>query len=315
MAVSAASREVRVIGLVGTAHSFSHFYQLVLPPLFLTLNRELGYSFTELGLLMSIFYAVSGICQTPLGFLVDRVGARPVLFVGLGLLAGATTLYGVRTDYPSLVVLVMLAGLGNSVFHPADFSILSATVSEQRMGRAFSIHAFGGLIGYGLAPMIVIFLAGAWGWRTATVVVGVAGLVYLAALMALSGDFRDSAQATPRADAPQSAPGSAALLLRLPIVMFLLFFVVVAMAHIGVQNFTPVALNDLYAIPELVAGKVLTAFLIGMPVGVLIGGVLADRTSRHNLLTIVCMAVPALLLLVGCLGQLGETARMVLFAV
>ena len=307
--VTALRRDTRVIGLVGTAHAFSHFYQLVLPPLFPLIHAQEGYSYTELGLLISLFYAASGILQTPVGFAVDRVGARPMLFAGLFLLAGSTVLYGIVDDYASLVVLVILAGAGNSVFHPTDFSILSTTVDEGRMGRAFSFHAFAGLVGYGVAPLAMVVLAGSVGWQAAMVVVGIVGLVFLAAMVAMSGDFRDSA--TVASDTPGG--GSVALLLRLPVIMFLLYFIVIAMAHVGLQTFTPAALIALHDTPLTVATAAVTGFLIAMPVGVLAGGVLADRTARHDTLVIICMAVPAVLVVIAGLAPLGDVARIGLF--
>lgn len=307
-----AGRDVRAIGLIGTAHGFSHFYQLVLPPLFPLIHAAEGYSYTELGLLMSLFYAASGIFQTPAGFAVDRVGARPVLCAGLALLAAATLLCGAAPGYSALVVLCILAGVGNSVFHPADFSILSATVAETRMGRAFSIHAFAGLVGYAAAPVTVVLIAEAAGWRGAAAAAGAAGLVYLIAMAGMSRDFRDSAQHA--ADAPPgSANGGAALLVRLPVIMFLLFFVVIAMAHIGLQTFTPTALIAIHGMPLTAANGAVTGFLIGMPLGVLAGGMLADRTARHNLITVVCAAVPAVVVVFAGLATIGDVARLGLF--
>src|SRR5688500_13096579 len=128
--------DVRVIGLVGFGHFVSHFFQLALPPLFPILRDELGVSYTALGLLMSVFYAASSIGQTAAGFLVDRLGATRVLLAGMGTLAAAVGLAGVSPSYGFLVPLAALAGLGNAVFHPADYAILNGSVSATRVGRA-----------------------------------------------------------------------------------------------------------------------------------------------------------------------------------
>ena len=133
---------------------------------------------------MTVFFIASGACQVPAGFIVDRIGARNVLMAGLGCLAGATLLYGLIPSYAILVALSVAAGIGNSVFHPADFSILSANVHESRIGRAFSVHSFTGFIGYGAAPAGIVFLSAIIGWREALIAVGAAGLAYLGVLLA-----------------------------------------------------------------------------------------------------------------------------------
>ena len=148
-------RDIKVISLVGLAHGLSHFYQLVLAPLFPLLKVAFGVSFTELGLMMTIFYVVSGLCQTPAGFLVDHWGAKRVLTFGLFLEAGAVLLMGFATSFPMLVALAAVAGFGNSVFHPADYAILSASVDRRRMGRAYSIHTFTGNLGWAAAPLFM----------------------------------------------------------------------------------------------------------------------------------------------------------------
>jgi MFS transporter, FSR family, fosmidomycin resistance protein len=141
-------RDVKVIALVATAHGCSHFYQLVLPPLFPFITASLGIGFEEAGLLMACFYATSGLAQTPSGFLVDRFGARLVLLCGLGLAATSVTLMSLTPSFWVAIPLVMMAGLGNSVFHPADYSILSHTVSKSRMARAYGVHTLSGNIGW-----------------------------------------------------------------------------------------------------------------------------------------------------------------------
>src|SRR6266571_3156861 len=175
-------RDLKVIGLIGSAHCLSHFFQLVLPPLFPLLKAEFDVSYTTLGALVSVFYVASGACQFGAGFAVDRFGARPVLLGGSSLLAGGALLAGLVPDFYWLFPLVAIMGMGNGVFHPADFAILNANVATRRLGHAYSTHGIGGSLGYALAPVVSYGLASVIGWREALVVLGALGLVALAAL-------------------------------------------------------------------------------------------------------------------------------------
>ena len=163
--------DLKVMSLVGTAHFFSHFYILALPPLFPILRDELGVGYAALGLALAVLNGVTGLTQAPVGFLVDRFGARAILIVGLALFSLSIGLVGVFPGYPMLLALMVVAGLGNSVFHPADYAILSSAIDQRRMGRAFSIHTFGGSAGFALAPPVVVSLTALFDWRTALVIV------------------------------------------------------------------------------------------------------------------------------------------------
>src|SRR3954453_23039653 len=174
-AIATQDRDLPVIGLIGAAHFGSHFFQLVLPPLFPLLKVAFGVSYTELGLLMTLFFASSGLAQTPAGFLVDRIGAAPVLIGGLSLLAGGALLAGLVPSYTVLMPVTVLMGLGNSVFHPSDYAILSPRTTPARMARAFSVHTVGGTLGWAAAPVVVLALASASSWRGGPVATGLAG--------------------------------------------------------------------------------------------------------------------------------------------
>ncbi len=152
-------REVKVIGLVGFAHHLSHLYQLALPPLFTLIRADLGFSYAELGLVMTVFYLATGVLQTPMGLLVDRIGARRVLIGGMFLSAAPLMLVGMVESLWSIVAVFLLSGIGNSVFHPADYTILNASIDETRLGRAFSLHTFGGLAGFSLLAIGTVFLS------------------------------------------------------------------------------------------------------------------------------------------------------------
>lgn len=285
--------DLKVIGLIGTGHFLSHFYILALPPLFPLLRGELGVGYTALGFALAVFNVVTALTQAPVGFLVDRFGARDILIAGLALIALAIGLIGVFPSYGALVLLMALAGLGNSVFHPADYSILSASVRPARMGRAFSIHTFGGYLGFAAAPVVVVFLTELFDWRIALIASGAAGLVMAAILLASREVLQGDAD---RPRAPTATPqggtgGEIRLLLRGPILMALGFFVMLALAHGGVTGFGVSALEALYGISLVEANAPLTAYLFASALGVLAGGLAADRTHRHDLLVSACVVL------------------------
>ena len=173
-----------VIGLIGVAHGTSHFFHLLLPPLFPVFIREFGLSYSQLGLLMTLFFVISGIGQALAGFLVDRIGARPVLFAALGCFVAASLAAAAAQGYGGLMLAAALAGLGNSPFHPADFTILNKRVSPARLGHAFSMHGISGNLGWALAPLVLVGLSGLAGnWRAAYLGTALAALAVLLLLL------------------------------------------------------------------------------------------------------------------------------------
>jgi MFS transporter, FSR family, fosmidomycin resistance protein len=272
-------RDVRIIGLVGTAHAFSHFFQLALPPLFPLLRAEFDVSWTALGLLVGTFYAASGITQFAAGFVVDRAGARPVLLSGLALLACGTILASLAPGAHWLFPIAALMGVGNGVFHPADFAILNANVAPKRLGYAYSTHGIGGNLGYALSPIVSFALAAAFGWRVALAVMGTMGLIALGVLASQrrlltsqrahdvhSRNWRDTMQ----------------LFLQPAIALCFCYFVAQTMASVGLQTFLPSALNTGLAVPLGLAATAVTAYLLGGTAGIAAGGYFATRTSRHD---------------------------------
>jgi MFS transporter, FSR family, fosmidomycin resistance protein len=296
--------DLKVISLIGTGHFFSHFYILVLPPLFPLLRGELGVSYTALGFALAVLNVTTALTQAPCGFLVDRFGARWILIAGLALFSLAIGLIGVFPFYGALIMLMALAGLGNSVFHPADYAILSASVRPERMGRAFSIHTFGGYFGFAAAPVTVVFLTGLFGWRWALVICGLLGLA-VAALMALNGEMlRDDSRAhrpAPSGDGGRTA-ADIRLLLSAPVVISLVFFVMLAVSHGGITSFGVATLESLYGVPLAQANAPVAAYLFLSALGVLAGGWIADRVQSHEravalylVLSASCLALAALL--------------------
>jgi MFS transporter, FSR family, fosmidomycin resistance protein len=276
-AAGAEGRDLPVISLVGAAHFGSHYFHLVLPPLFPVLKDALGVSYTELGLLMTMFFATSGLCQTPAGFLVDRIGAARVLIAGVALLAGGAVLAGLAPGYAALLPVAVLMGVGNSVFHPADYAILSRRVSPARMARAYSVHTIGGTLGWALAPVVVLALAASFSWRVALVVSGLGGLALAGVLLANRG--RIEIAPAPRAGEAGAAPGLG-LFLTLPVLVCFAYFCLQAVSFSATQSFLPVTLNELHATPLEVATAGITAYMLGSSLGTLAGGMLADRGGR-----------------------------------
>jgi MFS transporter, FSR family, fosmidomycin resistance protein len=302
------------MALIGGAHSISHFFQLAVPVLFPLMKEEFGVGYAELGLLATLFYAASGLCQAASGFVVDSLGARRLLFAGIGLLCGSILLCGIAPSYEALVVLMILAGVGNSVFHPADYAILNASIREGWLGRAYGIHTLGGNLGWALAPLTVFGIAGLTGWRTALIIVGLVGLAALVALMSqatLLSDGNEDRHQHPN----QPAFGLRSMFLSPAILLCLAYFILLAIATIGVQNFLPAILLILHGFPLTFGSSALTTFLFGSSAGTIAGALMADRTRRHNSIIAVGLGLSAFgIAIVGYLGVAGLVIAILAFA-
>lgn len=281
--------DVKVISLIGVAHLLSHVYHLALPALFPIIHEVEGLSYTQLGLLASVFFVTSGICQAPAGFLVDRVGARPVLITGMFLLTGASALFAFTYSYPAMIGLALVAGLGNSVFHPADFSILNGSVSEKRIGRGLSVHGFGGYVGYAATPFTIYWLGSQIGWRDTMLFVGCVGLAVAVVLLFMRSDLRDSV--VDKGIKPQSFVNDLGVLFRPSAVLAFTFFAFMAMGSIGLMTFGASTLIALFDMPADKASLIISLQLSGSMAGILIGGFLADRYPRHDLMTAVVVTL------------------------
>jgi MFS family permease len=305
--------DTKVIGLISTAHFLSHVYMLVLPPLFPLLKEFYGVSFAALGLALTVFNVATGLTQAPMGFLVDRFGARAILIAGLIVEAIAFMMIGLFPTYWALIALMAVAGLANAVYHPADYTILSASVDGKRMGRAFSIHTFAGYFGFAVAPVMMVFLLELVGWRMALAIAGGAGLAVALVLMAFSGALKDETPAAARKPKPEEASGSGPqgvrLLFSLPVLMGFLFFVGISMTNGGFTSFGVSALVTIYEAPLAQANVPLTAYLFASAAGVLAGGWVADRTTRHSLVAGGCFLLVGLF--VACVAAFSPSLAMV----
>ena len=193
----ALSRSTRVNLLLGNGHFLSHFYSLCLPPLFLAWQAAFQVSFAELGLAVALMAGASATLQTPVGFLVDRYGARPFLIGGALLMSLCITTMGFATSFWQILVLAPLSGMGNSVFHPADYAILSGSVDKDRMGRAFALHTFSGNLGFAAAPPVMALLATTLGWRASLIMVGLLGVPVAISIVLQSGILKDQVRHEP----------------------------------------------------------------------------------------------------------------------
>jgi MFS transporter, FSR family, fosmidomycin resistance protein len=281
------NRETRVNLLISTGHSLSHFYGLCLPPLFIVWQREFHISFAELGLAVVMMSVMSAALQTPLGFLVDRYGARPFLIGGTLLMSLAISAMAFATSYWQLVALATASGMGNAVFHPADYSILAGSISKERMGRAFALHSFSGNVGFALAPPVVAGLMLFMGWRSALLLLGLLGLPVVALVIWQSAILKDQVKRESKA----ARMSVRQLLLDRTLVLFFLFYLLGAMAGSGIQSWLITVLHEVKGIEIALASAALTAYMIGSSVGVLVGGWATDRATSNRYLAYFVVAL------------------------
>jgi MFS family permease len=312
-----ARQDVTLIALVGLAHSISHFSQLLLAPLFPWLKDAFNVSYAELGLLMTIFFVVSCVVQALSGFVVDKLGPRPVLFAGLALLGLAAFGFSVSRAYWLLAAFSVVAGIGNGVFHPVDYTLLNRKVHASRLGHAFSVHGITGSLGWALAPAMLVPLAIAYSWRVALGCAGVLAFVVLAVLwfnreqLALERVLATA----PGASAPADSEHTLAFL-KIPAVwMCFGFFLFYAMSLSGVQTFAPAAARMLHDVPVNVAAMCLTIYMVCSAGGMVAGGFLAADPARCERVIGVGFGVAALVALVIGFVAIPAFAVPVLFGV
>jgi MFS family permease len=284
---------LRTLAGISTAHWVSHFHMLVLPMLFPFLKAQLGVDYIQLGLALTVFAVISGLTQAPMGYLADHIGARKILLAGMTLGGVALIMLGLHLSYAWLIASAVLLGLANSVYHPADYAILSAHMDAARMGRAFSIHTFAGFLGGAVAPGVVAALVTFTGGRGALIVCGAIGL--LVALLLVVVGIPDASAADRKVD---GVPAPRPNIITPTLIMLTGFFMLLSLSNAGIGNFGVVALMSGYGASFSSANIALTAFLGASAVGVLAGGFLADRTRRHGQVAAACFAVNAAIVLI-----------------
>lgn len=296
---AAVRRDAKVIALVCVPHMMSHAYFLVLPTLFPLLKAALDLSYTDLGLALTAFGLAAGLGQLPVGFLVDWIGGRPLLILGMAVQGTAIGLIGFADAYWQILALMGMAGLAHTVYHPADYAILTATVDPRRMGRAYGVHAFTGNLGFAIAPVFMVTVSTLWHWRAAFVAIGAVGIL-VAVVLFLYRDLlrQDRRRGTPdERAAPVGAMAGLRFLMSAPILMCFAFFVLQMAGSGGLRSFTVAALDQLFSTPLAIVNTALFGLVVGSAVGTLVGADYADRVGPR-IGTAVLTLGPAALLIV-----------------
>lgn len=304
-------QDAAIIGLVGLAHASSHFAHLLLPLMFPVFMKEFGLSYSELGLLMTTFFVVSGLGQASAGFVVDRLGARPLLFVALGIFVVACSAASTVNGYSGLLAVAALAGLGNATFHPVDFTILNQRVSAPRLGHAFSAHGLTGNLGWAAAPLFFATISSLYSWRTAYLAAA-AMYVGILLLLILHRDKLSTQVVRRHADVPAEHDLA---FMKLPVVWWCFsFFLLSTMTLAVVQSFSVSILKAMHGVSFEAATLTLTAYMLCGAVGMFVGGFIAARTANNDRVVAIAMGAAAVLLALCGTGVFGAMGTMVVLA-
>ena len=304
-------QDASIIGLVGLAHASSHFAHLLLPLMFPVFMKEFGLSYSELGLLMTTFFVISGLGQAVAGFVVDRLGARPLLFGAMLIFAVASSAASMVTGYTGLFLVAALAGLGNATFHPVDFTILNQRVSAPRLGYAFSAHGLTGNLGWAAAPLFFATLSSLYSWRTAY---AAAAAMYLCILLFLFIQ-RDKLSTQAVAHHPDQPAEHSMAFMKLPVVWWCFsFFLLSTTTMAVVQSFSVSILKAMHGVSVEAATVTLSAYMLCGALGMLVGGFVAARTASSDRVVALAMGAAAVLLTLCGTGLLGGLLTMVVLA-
>ncbi len=308
--------DAQVIGLVGMAHLISHFSQLLLAPLFPWLKAEFNVSYAQLGFLMTVFFVVSCAVQAASGFVVDKLGPRPVLFVGLGLIGVAAFGYAMSTSYWMLAGVAVIGGVGNGVFHPVNYTLLNRKVSSKRLGHAYSVHGITGSLGWALAPAMLVPLALGFSWRVALMAAGTLAFVVLAVVLLNRDKLALPVAAANNNNNNKAVQDSSLGFLKIPAVWmcFTFFFWYAAVLSV-IQTFAPEAARQLHDVPLSLVAICLSVYMLGSASGMVLGGFLAADSTRCERIVCMSFAVAALMALLLALGQYPAWLVPVLFGV
>ena len=297
VALNKSASDVRVIVLISLAHGSSHFFHLVLPSMFPWLKDAFALSYAELGLLMSVFFVVSCIAQAASGFLVDRIGARPVLFSGIGLLILAALVYSQSNGYLMFLVGAVIAGCGNGIFHPVDYTLINHKVSPPNLPYAYSMHGVTGYLGWAAAPAFMVAIAQLSDWRIAFVSAALLEACILGVLClnrnSLVDDVKErheKSNTSSQTSSPSAAPESAFAFLKLAAVWLCWIFFFLSMASTSsLQSFAPSALFNIYQVPLDMGSYCITLLALGSASGVLFGGYLAAKLKAPERIVTSCL--------------------------
>lgn len=284
--------DVRVISLIGVAHGASHYYQLAFATMLLIVRQEVGLSYADVGLLAGIFYGVSGVAQTAAGFAVDRFGARPILAGGLFVVGCGLGLISFAHSFAAFAAIAVVAGLGNSVFHPADFALLNSSVTQSRLGRAYSIHGLGGSLGWAAAP-VMYFLDSMFGWIGAALIGALPGIILSFLVLIHRRELVDHRIKERAAAAQHGTTPALTLFLQPTLLLCLVYFALLAANTVGIQQFAVPAWGSMFGITETYAAFCLIVFIVGSAAGMLVGGLFADRVRRHDRVAAIGLLVAA----------------------
>ena len=307
-------QDAQVMTLVGLAHASSHFGHMLLPPLFPIFMRDFGLSFSQVGLLMTVFFVVSGVGQALAGFVVDRVGARSILFASVALLCAACVLASMATGYPWLIAVAALAGLGNAAFHPVDFTILNQRVSSPRIGHAFSVHGLTGSLGWALAPPFFVLMLWLADWRTAYLAAALLYACVLATLL-LHREKLLTVVTLRRADAV-ALPSDGAGFLKQPVIWWCFaFFMCSTITMSMMQGYSVSLLQAVHHVSFNAATATLTGYMLCGALGTVTGGFVATRFAKHSERVVACcMTAAAASMALASTGALGALGTMVVLA-
>ncbi len=304
--------DARVIGLVGGAHLVSHVHLIVLPPLFLFIRNDYGLSYAQLGIVLAVFNLVSIAFQPPAGFLVDRLSPRRLLIAALFMGTTGLAFAAMVPFYWALIAGWALAGAANTIYHPADYAILSEGVRERRIGQAFSMHAFFGMLGTAVTPAAMLFLADFWGWRGAVLGAAALSLVVALVLVQQRAVLGGGGISTRHAKVKKAGWD---LLLSAPILRNVIFFILLSAGGSGIYGFSIVALGALYGTTLPVANFALTSYLMTSALGVLIGGFVAQRTDRHDRVAFAGLLASGMAILFVALVPFAGPLLVLMFAI
>ena len=315
--INTLNNDVKVMGLVGMAHAGSHFSQMMLAPLFPLFMQTFDLSFSQIGFLVSVLYAVSSLGQASSGFAVDRLGARPVLLASFVLFMAAALLTAFANNYSTLVVVMVLIGMGNAPFHPADFTIMNQRVSEPRLGYAYSVHGVTGNLGWALAPVFFVGITALSDWRMAYLcAAGLYGLILLVLLIHRDKIATTVVRSHPGSQLSTDKPVSDFAFLQLPVVWWCFgFFMFATMTLAVIQSFSVSILQKLQSVTLYEANTVLTAYMLCAAVGMLVGGWVAARFPKISDRVVArAMTTAAALLVLAATGWLGSFGTCALIA-